>query len=170
MKLELAFLAGNESKKFLVDFTTQIDRLEKIMARTGQVEATTPATDEDEMGFGETEETEVGEEGFGTEETIDEETTPTDSWEDDIPAVPKAAAKKTAPTVKAAPVKAAAPVATPKAKKLTEKDLHTAAKNRMTRTNRAETMAFIKKTFKVASLSEVKPEQFEKAIKLLNGK
>ena len=47
MKLELAILAGPESKKFLADFTTQIDRLEKLQS-AGQVSKKAAASDDEE--------------------------------------------------------------------------------------------------------------------------
>lgn len=48
MKLELAILAGAESKKFLLDFTEQITRLEKLTEKLGNLKADALEADGDD--------------------------------------------------------------------------------------------------------------------------
>jgi hypothetical protein len=60
-----------------------------------------------------------------------------------------------------------------KAKKLTVDDVNDACKERAARTGgkegRAEVLALLKKNFKTASVSEVKPEDYEKLVKIMKA-
>lgn len=57
-----------------------------------------------------------------------------------------------------------------KAAKLTIDDVNDACKERCGRTNRAEVLSLLKKNFKVKSVTDLEPADYEKCIKLLKGK
>jgi hypothetical protein len=158
MKLEMAILAGDESKKFLAALTTQIDRLEKLApllkGKTEPDAAAPEETDEDEdddfaakkgkekkaKSFDEDEEK--------TEAVDDEETDDTDEDEDDDEDEKPVKKGKTA-----------------KAKKITADDVNDACKKHAKENGREATLKVLKKKFKVESVTELKPEQYEEVIK-----
>ncbi len=164
MKLELAVLAGAESKEFLVKLTKQIDRLEALCGKLGNLAMgenddgdTEVEADEDEdfgkkpskkkaKGFDEDEETEV--ESEDAEEESDEESEADEEVEEDE-----------------------APVKKGKGKKLTIDDCNDAAKALALsvggKPGRAKVLALMKKHFKTESVSELKPEQYAKFIALM---
>lgn len=62
------------------------------------------------------------------------------------------------------------PAKAKKAPKLTIDDVNDACKERCGRTNRAEVLGLLKKNFKVKSVTDLEPTDYEKCIKLLKGK
>lgn len=149
MKLELSMLAGAESKQFLVDLTKQIDRLEKLANEYG---VPTAATKPDE-----TEERDADEDFEPKKskvKTMPEPDLPGDGDDDDGEPDFKA------PTVKKE-----------KVKKVTVDDCNDAAKTRAMikggKLGRTEVLSLMKKHFKTESVSELKPEQYEKFIQVM---
>lgn len=162
-ELKLAILAGADSKKFLVDFTEQIDRLEKLTGALGKLGkvSTKAVVEEDEVEENETDEIEVEEDDdfaakpakvkpvkkvdFDEEEETETEEVEVDETEDDVEEV-MPPAKKT------------------KAKKVTVDDVNDACKARAAsvggKEGRAEVLAILKKKFKTESVSALKPEQY----------
>jgi hypothetical protein len=170
MKLELAVLAGSESKAFLVGLTKQIDRLEKISkGLTGSTEIRDASEEDDEdedfsskpakkksASFEEdeeTEETEETEESEEDEETDEEEETEETDEDEDEPA----------------------PVQTKKGrgrpKKLTVDDVNDACKTKAAsiggKEGRTAVLTILKKKFKTQSVSELKPDQYQACIEAM---
>lgn len=154
-RLEIAVLAGAESKAWLAQFAELVGRLEKVSGKL----TTAPAADDDADDASDDVDTDA--EGEETETTDDDdgdfgaEAGEDDTAEDDFdePAPKKkAAAKET------------------KAAKLTAKDVNAACKERAGRTNRADVLGILKKKFKVTSVTELKPEQYADVIKTMKGK
>jgi len=88
------------------------------------------------------------EEDDATEETVTETAEVTESEDDFMDAAPKAAAKKTA-------------------KKLTVNDVNTACKEKAAATDRKTVLSILKKKFNVASVTELKAEQYGDVIKAM---
>lgn len=163
--LEIAVLAGAESKAWLVNFTKQVDRLEKIMG--GKAVQTKGAVQDDAD-----EETE-------TEVETDDDFTPT-------PKTKKAATKK---AVKQASfdedeetedveeteddeTEEIAPAKKAKAKKITVDDINDACKayakeNGGGKDGRTAVLKILKKNFKTESISALDPADYPKVMKLL---
>lgn len=174
MKLELAILAGAESKAFLLDFKKQIDRLETL---TKSLPATSQATVAIDV----------------TDDEVDTLAAQTDADEDFAPkkSAPKRAAPKgfddeetstedseasdddgemdfnTPPPVKAAPK--------PKPKKLSPEqmrdNMNEAAKAKAAKkggkAGRDEVLGLMKKHFNTTSVQEIKSEDYDKFLKLM---
>lgn len=150
MKLELAILAGAESKAFLVGLTKQIDRLEAL---AGKATTTTAKADYTDADADEDDETPV------VKKTTAKATTKATSWddedegaladEDEEPVTKKVAAK-------------------PKAKKLTVDDVNKACKARAARTDFDSTKAALKKNFKVKSTADLDADDYQAVIDYMN--
>lgn len=154
MKLELAILAGAESKAFLATLTKQIDRLEALTAGVG---ATSTKTKKSAAPVDE-----------------DEEYTDADTDEEEAIAPRKKAAKKAAATFEdedeeteedmdEAPVKKKSA----KAPKLSLDDVNDACKAYAGEHSVKETRAILKKKFKVDSVNELESTQFAAVIAAL---
>lgn len=164
MKMEIAVLAGAESKQFLVDLTKQIDRLEALTGTKGlsaSVKKSAPVPGDENMPD--------ADEDFAPKA---KKTTAATKFDDDEDAAP--VAKKTAAPVEdedsdgdfmAPPVKTAAKA---KAKKLTVDDVNDACKAKAVSIGgaegRKEVLGILKKKFKTQSVSELQPEQYAEAI------
>jgi len=143
-KLEIAVLAGAESKAWLANFTTQVDRLEKIM---GGKKVNTAVQDTD-----------------------DTETDDQAADDDDFTPATKKLAKKAAASFDEDDAEEVeeAPVAKKKtAKGPTKEDVNDACKAYATVNGVAATKALLKKKFKTVSIGEIKPEQYQTAIDLM---
>lgn len=158
-KLELALLVGAESKEFLADLTTQLDRMEKLSGKTpkGKVQKETEVEDEEEdfapkakkskkakaVDFDEEEDEESEDEDEDEAEASEDE----DEEEEDEISVSKL--KKG------------------KAVKITSDDVNDAAKECAVANNRAHVLGILKKKFKVKSISDLEPSQYADVIKAL---
>lgn len=145
MKLELALLAGAESKQFLVDFTKQIDRLEKLAGK-GTVTMTARSATAAPV---ETEYTDTDDD-FDNAAKPEVETAATDDDDDD--------------DFGTTPVKAA-PKA--KAKKVTIDDVNNACKARAKGGRREEVLKLLKKNFKTESIAQIPEKSWARAIELM---
>lgn len=178
MKLELAMLVGPESKQFLASLTKQIDRLEALAAKLPNGE-----TDEIEEGVNDDEDDEEvapkkaakkkasapddddgdeednGDVGPDEDDDSDDSEVDEDSAEDD-----DEDSDEDEEPVKAAKGKA-------KAKKFTNDDCNDAAKELCKalggKAGRAKVLALMKKHFDTESVSELKPEQYEKFVDVM---
>lgn len=170
MKLEMAILAGAESKQWLASFTKQLDRLEVLAGRLGghaaegeqtsdtDVEAdTAPKTRRGRPAKQAAPETFDGEDADAVEgiETDFEGSSETDDDEDFTEVK---TTKKTAAAVKPP--------------KYTLDDVNDACKAKARaagggKPGRDKVLSILKKNFNTLSVSELKPEQYGKAIGLL---
>lgn len=172
MKLELAILAGAESKQFLVDFTKQIDRLEKLSgvgttkAAPAKTKSTAPVDDEDVDTTSDTED----DEDFGAKKPSKTKKAAAAFEDDEEPAAEETEAEETASDDDDGFMAEEAPKKAAKAKKLTIDDVNDACKARAGRSNRAEVLGLLKKHFKTESVTKIDPKDYEKAIKIMNGK
>jgi predicted transcriptional regulator len=157
MKLEVAMLVGAESKAFLATLTEQIDRLEKLTAgiaapTKATKKAAAPAPVEDE-------EAEESEDKEFTAPTKATKKAAAKSFDEDE-SENEEAEEETAPAPKSK-----------KAKKVTLDDVNDACKARAADTGgkegRTEVLGILKKKFKVASVSELKPEQYQAVIEAM---
>lgn len=156
-KLEIAVLAGAESKAWLVSFTKQVDRLEKIMggkkvAATEDVEETEVEETEDDDDFAPAPKAKAAAAKKTATTTFDEDDEVVETHEDDEDEAP---VKKTA-----------------KAKKLTVDDVNDACKayareNGGGKEGREAVLKILKKHFKTTSVSTLEATDYAKAIKLL---
>ncbi len=165
MKMEIAVLAGAESKQFLVDLTKQIDRLEALTGTKGlsaSVKKTAPVPGDENMP------------------DVDEDFAPKAKVKSAAAAKFEDDETEDAPPVKtkakAAPVEdeddggdfMAAPKTKAKAKKLTVDDVNDACKAKAASIGgaegRKEVLSILKKKFKTQSVSELQPEQYAEAI------
>ncbi len=174
MKLELALLAGAETKQFLVDLTKQIDRLEALSGKAATAPAKSTAVksvkntapvDADEEGEESNEDDDFAPKknagkkaaasAFEEDEDESEEAKASDEAGDDDEGFMDAPPKK----------------APAKAKKLTVDDINDACKARAAATGgkegRTEVLALLKKHFKTSSVSEIKPDDYAKLIKVM---
>lgn len=166
MKLEIAVLAGAESKQFLVDLTKQIDRLEAALkgapaAKSAPAKNTAPVDADEEV------ETSEDDEDFAPKKAAKGKKAAAAFDDEEETEAEEAASDDDEGFMEAAPAKKAAP----KAKKLTVDDINDACKARAAATGgkegRAEVLALLKKHFKTTSVSEVKPEDYAKLIKVM---
>lgn len=160
MKLEMAIIAGPESKQFLVDFTKQLDRLENLSSTMRPVVPVGAASAEAEEETEESDDfaakpvaakTKKAAASTSFEEAEPEET-PEEEAEEDF----------TAP-----PAKVAA-----KAKKLTTDDVNDACKAKAkaaggSKAGRDVVLAILKKSFNVQSVTELKAEQYAACVKAM---
>lgn len=156
MKLEMAILAGDESKKFLQGLTEQIDRLEELVSKldlkgVGEaLEAATEPLEEDESDETEKEATEEDiDEDFGTKSTGGSASASGSSFDEDgEEPEEKPKAKKG------------------KAKKLTMDDCNKAALECAShhgggKAGRDKVVSVLKKQFKTDKVSSLKAEQYK---------
>jgi len=145
-KLELALLVGEQSKGFLASLTQQIDRLEALAGKIGNGATGVTAgddSDEEELAPAPKKNTKKAAASFDEEDAEVETEAAADDEDESFEAPPKKAAK---------------------AKKLTVEDVNAACKARAARTDFKSTKALLKKTFKVDSVQDLKPEQYAKVI------
>lgn len=174
MKLEIAMMAGAETKQFLANLTQQIDRLEALQAKI--VSGNTPQADFGDSVLDATvyasrplKKTNMIEDSFLSDDQPEETNLEDDSFE-----APKkqTRAKKTKPAETSfedeedALFEEPAPKSN-KTKALTVKDVMDACKARATASNRAEVLGILKRKFKVASINDLKPDQYGDVIKAL---
>lgn len=154
MEMEMKVLVGADSKAFLVELAKQIDRLETLLGgvtKKAQGKHNDDAKkdeddedeDEDEEFSGKKQKKKSSFEEDEDEEEADEDEDADEEEEDEKP-------KKS------------------KAKKITVDDVNDACKAKAAATGgkkgRAEVLAILKKKFGTESVSELKPEQYAKAI------
>ncbi len=167
MKLELAILAGAESKAFLADLAKLVERMEKVVGGAPVKVANTSATvttaaevtDEDDDDFAapakKSTTKKAAAAAFDDDDDADTKEVKAVVVEDDDDT-----ADFTTP-----------PKKEKKAKKLTVDDCNDAAKARAGKTGgkegRKQVLALMKKHFKTESVSELKPEQYEKFIEIM---
>lgn len=169
MKLEVAMLVGAESKQFLMDLTKIVERMEKATGKAAPMSTKTKAAsapaieDEEEMEAA----TEEDDEDFKPKKSAGKKAAAA-AFEDDDEPVEEPEAEEDEDFTTPAPKKAAA-----KTKKLTIDDANDACKTRAARTGgkegRAEVLAILKKNFKTQSVTDVKPEDYEKLVKLMQA-
>lgn len=160
MKLELAILAGAESKAFLANLTQQIDRLEALSKGVTITSATTKKTapaDED-LGGGPANDYQTDDEDFAPKKKTAKKTAP--AFEDDEETATASAASTDDDEDFSAPKKTAAP----KKKKLTDVDVNNACKAAAQKSSVKEVRALLKKKFKVESIQELSADQYEAVI------
>lgn len=177
MKLEVAMLVGAETKQFLMDLTKIVERMEKASAsttttvRVGDVSKTVTkkaaAIEEEEDEIEAAVEAEEDED-FAPKKSKGKKAAAA-AFDDDEPVEePEATEEEEEDFTTPAPKKAAA-----KAKKLTIDDANDACKARAARTGgkegRAEVLALLKKNFKTQSVTDVKPEDYEKLVKIMKA-
>lgn len=154
MKLEMAILAGPEAKEFLATFTTQIDRLEKLVGglKTAALQDDAPeaadADDDDEELV--TPKKKSAKKSFEDDEDEEVETEDADD-DEDAEEPPK---KKS------------------KAKKLTSDDCNAAAKTLAKaiggKAGREKVLKIMKKQFSTESVSELEPAQYADFVAAMN--
>jgi len=159
MKLELAILAGAESKAFLADLTTQIDRLEKLTSGKS-IKDIENESEIPEETYGA--EDEVEDDDFGVKPTKNAKKSQASVFEDeeDDSGVEELNFKETAKAPKAAPKKA-------KAKKVTLDDVNDACMARAMAGGKngfKEVKGILKKKFKTESISELEESQYQECI------
>ncbi len=147
MKLEVAMMVGAESKAFLASMTNILERMEKL---AGQAETKAPAAKKTKAAPVETAEESTDElENFGEEIEAaadeDEGDLGFDEMSEDEAPAPKAT----------------------KAKKLTDKDVHSAALAHAKKFTRPVTLKLLAAKFKVKSIAEIKAEDYGKVIAAL---
>lgn len=138
-KLEIAILAGQETKQFLANLIEQIDRLEDLVSSIGNVDKKSTKVKGSTAAFDEDDEDAITD---SQAEAEDDE-----SSFDEKPA--KSAAKK--------------------AKKLTVEDVTAACKKRAQATDFKSTKALLKKKFKVESVHDLKETQYAAVIEALTA-
>lgn len=157
MRLEVALLAGEETKQFLANLTRQVDRLEalgggklkgKPKTEDDEDEETTETEDEEDEDFAAKKskkkaKTDEDEETEESEDADEEETADADEDEDEAPAKKKGKAK------------------------LTIDDVNDACKAYAKATSRADALKVLKKKFKTDSIADLKPEQYADCIKAM---
>ena len=158
MKLEIGVMAGAESKAFLADLTKVIDRMEKV-ARVLRSDAEHEAAEESSDDAPDADEEESFEEkpaakgkgkkaaSFDDEPEAEEEEESEAEEEEEAPKAAKG-----------------------KAPKLTVDDVNDACMARAGRTNRADVLAILKKTFKVKSVTELEPSDYAAVIAAMKAK
>jgi hypothetical protein len=154
-KLELALLCGEESKNFLAQLTKQIDRLEECCGKICDVKP--PQTDMEDR------KAEEDEEDFSAKPVKASKKAKAD-FDDDEDAEEEEG-EADAEVLEDEPVKKAKP------KKLTSDDCNDAAKTLAKsiggKEGREKVLGLMKKHFKTESVSELKPEQYEKFCKVM---
>ena len=148
MKLEVAMMVGAESKAFLASMTNILERMEKVaglaQASAAPVETKAKKAKLNLPLIEVPEETESFEESLGEDEGEELGFDSAEETEDE------------APVAKA-----------PKASKLTDKDVHTAALAHAKKHGRPATLKLLKAKFGVASIAEIKAADYAKAIAAL---
>ncbi len=164
MKLELAILAGDESKKFLVDLTKQIDRLEKLSGKKAKASEETEEEEEVETE----EETEVEDDDDDFSEKAPAKKGKTEDFDDEEVEESADEEEEEAPEEK--------PKRGRKPKKLTSDDVNAACKDNVhaqiergtgSKEARSNVVALLKKKFKVSSVSDLEEDQYADVIKAL---
>lgn len=174
MKLEIAILAGAESKQFLVDLAKITERLEKALAG-GKAPQTTAALELDSDDS-------ESEDFAPASTTKKSKAQKTRSFEDEEIEEELVPAKKTKSAAAASLPEEDEDdnedFTTPKPKKKTEKkltvdDVNDACKVRAQsiggKEGRKQVLLILKKKFKTESVSELKPEQYAEAISAMQA-
>lgn len=195
MKLEMAILAGDESKKFLAGFTEQLDRFEKLLGLTNELAesiegATKKMKAKAKEAIAETAVPEDDEEEFAAkppkkgkkaavktaafDEDEDEETDESEPAEDDDEDEDGNAADfdedEDEDEDDEETEEAAAPVKKKgpgRPKNPTLDEVNDACKRRAAGGKRAEVLAILKKNFKTQTVSELKPDQYKACIEAM---
>lgn len=171
MKLDLGIMAGADSKAWLQGFTTQNDRLEKLLDRMEKIGSKTPVKVKAE-----------------SEEDADEAEENLDNEEDDFAAKPAKNSKKKSADFDddedeiedddedaeeksddedESEVEEAPAAKKGRAKKVTVDDVNEACKMRARaggKEGRAQVLGILKKKFKTESVSELEPDQWQACI------
>jgi len=181
MKLEIAMLAGNESKQFLASLSTEIDRLEKVAKQIeklkgGLTASAETALDEDDEDFTEAPKAKRGrpkkaaavadfdDDGEDEESDTAEET---EAEEEET----EAEAEEAEETTETPDDEDEAPVKSKKAKKVTVDDVNDACKKLAQHIGgpdgRKYVLGILKKKFKTESVSALDESQYEACIKAM---
>lgn len=193
MKLELAVMAGAESKQWLADLTKQLDRMEALLSKSERASISgdyvlnptvtadddedaeiaavgaLPADEDEDEDFAPKKPTATRRapvKAFDEDEDETEETVEEDeSDEDEDDTVELATPTKAAAKTAKAANKGAKP------KKFTLDDVNDACKARATaaggKKGRTEVLGILKKKFKTETVSSLKPEQYEACIQAM---
>ncbi len=169
MKLEMAILAGDESKSFLAGLTKQIDRLEKAVQSLKSVKPTAVEPDEEEAEEDDDEDFSAKPAKTGKKAAADFD----DDEEETVEADEDAESEEAEEDVETDDDEEEAPPAPAKAtrgrkpKKVTVDDVNDACKARARaggKNGRAEVLAILKKKFKTESVSELEEDQWQPCI------
>jgi hypothetical protein len=190
-KLELALLVGAESKEWLSNFTTQLDRLEKIQAsattqikKLDKMKVEIDEEDEDEAPVAKKKAkkkkpVEVDEADEDDDDLADEPANASDDEDDDMELSSDDDEDEESDDldeeIEEDEDEEPAPKKKVKAKKVTADDLMDAAKARMRReggkeAGKKKVAALMMKHFKTGSVNQIKPQDYEKFITVMNGK
>lgn len=184
MKLEFDLMAGAETKAFLVDFTKQIDRLEKLHGLDKNAPKKSAKAEESE------EEEESEDEDFGPKKTKKAASSSFDDEEEDEKEKEKSESEEEEDEdekEEKEPKKQAKATAKTKAKKYTLDDVNDACKakvaelidsgrnrkvkGKLTPVTGKEARSFVlgilEENFETTSVTELEPEQYAEAIKAL---
>lgn len=184
MKLELAILAGDESKKFLANLTKVVERMEAAVVKynpKASVTATTTDEEEETADASGTEEftssrttraSKRASQSFGDEYTEEGDAEANAEIEEELTPTRKTKGKKAASfddeTSTDVEEQAPAPKAK-KAPKLTIKDVNAACLERAGQTSRKEVLTLLQKKFGVKSVTELDPETYATVIKTMKA-
>lgn len=166
MKLEIGFMAGNESKVFLKNLTEVLERYEAVAAKlSGKKTAPIDADDEEE-------EIEVRPRKGKDAVSFQEEETEVEAEDDEDFAPKKKTSKKKASSfededdAETETEEAPAPKGKKKAK-TTLDDVNDVCMNLAGKKNRAYVLALLKKNFKVSSVSELDEDDYEECVRVM---
>lgn len=168
-KLEIALLAGAESKNFLLDLTTQIDRLEKI------TKSLTDAVKKDSASLPPEEDVDTDDDSDFEEPKAKskppkkkESNSFDDEDEEDEDEIDEAQIEETE-IEEGDDFEAEEPPKKRKAKKVTIEDCNDAAKELAKSKGREKVLALMTKHFKTRSVSEVKADDYAKFVEVMKG-
>lgn len=161
MKLEMSMMAGPESKAFLVELTKQVDRLEKLTAL-----AKDPVIEKEDAPEANDSEEEDDSEDFAPKaKKSAKKAKPAFDEEDDEEETVEADDSDDAEDEEPAPKKK-------KVKAITLDDVNDAAiklaQSIGGKAGRAKVLAILEKKFKTQSVTALKPDQYESAVKALS--
>lgn len=166
LEMEMKVLAGNDSKQFLVELTKQIDRLELLAGKLGKGAAKkAPGDDEDEeeARADAADDDDDDDEEFAAKKPVKKKPAFEDDEEDDADDEDDEDEEEDDEDDE--------PKAKTKGKKITADDCNDAAKARAAsvggKKGREEVLKLMKKHFGTESVSELKPDQYAKFIKVM---
>lgn len=159
-KLELALLVGAESKEWLSNLSSELDRAEKILGKGAKAKASREAVEEEENEEEEEQDDFASKSKRGKAKkaaSFDDD----DSAEEENEDESDDASEEESDDIDVGSLKKG------KAKKLTGDDVNDACKAKAAESSRSEVLAILKKKFKVKSISDLEPSQYAAVIKAM---